>query len=219
MDLRDNTGGYVNSAVEMMAALNGPGCYLYFEDQSGEVTGYVSYTTAVTQKPLILLVNGESASASELLASDVRDTSRGVIIGSRTFGKGIAQSILDEDTVPEYFDGDCLKITTARFYSASGDTADKIGVIPTLLVDDGYEMAVAAALTGGSAETSMLGVIPGAASFYVDPDTSDDVLRALLEALPPDPGVLPHRPWRQPQPIHPRPGGGADGAGLPQPLV
>lgn len=185
VDLRDNVGGYVDSALEMLAAVNGPGRYLYFEDQDGHVTGYACRSTALTRKPLVLLVNGESASASELFASGVRDTDRGVIVGSRTYGKGVAQSVLDQDTDPAYFDGDCLKVTTARFYAAGGSTTDKIGVIPTLLVDDGYTQAVAAALTGGSPETSFLCVIPGSHPFYIDPDTPEDVMAQLLSALPP----------------------------------
>lgn len=185
IDLRDNAGGYVDSALEMIAALNGPGNYLYFEEADGQVAGYTCRSSSITRKPLILLVNDESASASELLASGVRDTNRGIVIGSRTFGKGIAQSVFDESTDPAYFDGDCLKITTARFYSAGGATTDKIGVIPTLLVDDGYTEAVAAALCGGGPDTSNLCVIPGAKPFYVDPETPDEVLSILLEALPP----------------------------------
>lgn len=185
VDLRGNGGGYADAAIEMMTALNGPGAYIYYEDQNGRVTGYTSEDAAVTQKPLILLVDGSSASASELMASGVRDTDRGILIGSRTYGKGVAQAILDSDTNPEYFDGDCMKVTTARFYSAGGNTTDRIGVIPTLLVDDGYAAAVAAALVGGSEDASLLCVLPGSIPFYVDPDTDDDVLCALLEALPP----------------------------------
>lgn len=186
IDLRDNAGGYVESALEMAAAVNGPGRYIYFEDQTGQMAGYACYSTAVTRNPLILLVNSESASASELLAATVRDTGRGIIIGSRTFGKGIAQTVLDETTDPDYFDGDCLKITTARFYAARGTTTDKIGVIPTLLVDDGYTEAVAAALCGGEPGTARLCLIPGGGEpFYLDPETPDDVLSVLLEAIPP----------------------------------
>lgn len=185
VDLRSNTGGYVDTAEEMLAAVNGPGYYRYFEDSAGRVFGYVCQAEAVTDKPLILLVDGESASASELFASGVRDTDRGVVIGSRTYGKGVAQVALDEDTDPDYFDGDCLKITTARFYAAGGSTTDKIGVIPTLLVDDGYTEAVAAALTGGSETTSTVCVMPGSQPFYVNPETPDDVMAALLEAVPP----------------------------------
>lgn len=185
VDLRDNGGGYVDSAVEMLASVNGAGKYLYFEDQAGHVVGYTRRSSALTDKPMILLVNGDSASASELFASGVRDTGRGIIVGSRTYGKGVAQSVLDESTNPAYFDGDCLKVTTARFYAAGGSTTDKVGVIPTLLVDDGYTQAVAEALVGGSPETSFLCVIPGTDPFYIDPEAPDDVMAQLLSALPP----------------------------------
>jgi len=185
VDLRDNGGGYVDSAVEMLAAVNGAGRYLFFEDQNGHVVGYTRRSSALTDKPMILLVNGESASASELFASGVRDTGRGVIVGSRTYGKGVAQSVLDESTSPAYFDGDCLKVTSARFYAAGGSTTDRVGVIPTLLVDDGYTQAVAEALAGGSPETSYLCVIPGTDPFYIDPDAPDGVMAQLLSALPP----------------------------------
>ncbi len=185
VDLRDNTGGYVHSALEMIGAVNGPGRYLYFEDHTGEVAGFASYSHAATQKPVILLVNGESASASELFASGLRDEDRGVIVGSRTFGKGVAQSMFDGATDPDYFDGDCMKMTTARFYSAGGTTTDRIGVIPTLLVDDSLAEAVAEALCGGSEATSTLCVMPESQPFYVDPETPDEVLSALLAAMSP----------------------------------
>ena len=190
LDLRGNAGGYVDSALEVTAALNGPGRYLYFEEAGGQVAGYACRSAALTQKPLILLLDGESASASELVASSIRDTDRGVLVGGRTYGKGVAQSALDESSEPDYFDGDCLKVTTARFYAAGGTTTDRIGVIPTLLVDEGYAEAVAAALTGGSEDTSQLCVIPGSQPFYVDPDADDDVLAQLLEALPPQTPVF-----------------------------
>ena len=185
LDLRGNTGGYVDSAIGMLAALNGPGGYLYFEDQNGLVTAFGSDDAAVTQKPLVVLVNGVSASASELVSAGVRDTGRGILVGSRTFGKGVAQSVLTKETDPGYFDGDCIKVTTARFYAAGASTTDRIGVIPTLLVDDGYTEAVALALTGGGEDRSRLCVVAGSAPFYVDPDAPDEVVRALLEAIPP----------------------------------
>ena len=185
VDLRGNGGGYVDSALEMAAAVDGPGRYLYFEDHNGETSAYACRSSQLTRKPLILLVDGDSASASELFAANVRDSERGILVGSRTYGKGVAQSTLDQSSDPEYFEGDCLKVTTARFYSASGSTTDRVGVIPTLLVEDGYTEAVALALTGGSPETSSLCVMANATPFYVDPDTPEDVLAVLLESLPP----------------------------------
>lgn len=185
VDLRDNTGGYTDSAMDMLEGLSGPGRYFYYQVRGGGVGSYERDGQAVTQKPLIVLVNGESASASEAVAAGVRDTGRGVVIGSRTFGKGVGQNMLDETTDPEYFDGDGLKVTTARFYTAGGTTTDKIGVIPTLLVDDAYVEAVVAALTGGGKETSTLCIMPGGHPFYVDPDADSEVLAALMEAVPP----------------------------------
>lgn len=185
VDMRDNPGGYVNSALEALAAVNGPGTYAYLEDQDGGVAAYGSDTSQVTRKPLILLVNGSSASASELMASGVRDVNLGISVGSRTYGKGVAQITMDKATDPQYFDGDAVKMTVARFYAAGGTTTDRIGVIPTLLVDDEYAQAVALALTGGDEDASDLCVVTGGRAFYIDPDASQEVLSALLSALPP----------------------------------
>lgn len=185
VDLRDNTGGYTDSAMDMLEGVSGPGRYFYYQVKGGGVGSYERDGQAVTKKPLIVLVNGESASASEAMAAGVRDTGRGVVVGSRTFGKGVGQNMLDETTDPEYFDGDGLKVTTARFYTAGGTTTDKIGVIPTLLVDDAYVEAVVAALTGGDKETSTLCIMPEGHPFYVDSNADSEVLAALMEAVPP----------------------------------
>ena len=185
VDLRGNGGGYVDSAADMLSALDGPGRYIYFEDKDGQVGVYARGGKAVSEKPLLLLVDGYSASASEAMAAGVRDTGRGAIVGSRTFGKGIGQNVLDESTDPAYFDGDGLKVTIGRFYSAGGTTADRVGVIPTLLVDDAHTDAVALALCGGSAETSSLCLLLGSQPFYVDPDADSETLSALLAAVPP----------------------------------
>jgi len=185
VDLRSNGGGYVDSAADMLAALCGPGRYIYFEDKDGQVGVYTRYTKADSKKPVLLLVNGASASASEAMASGVRDTGRGIIIGSRTYGKGVGQAVLDEASDPQYFDGDGLKVTTGRFYSAGGTTTDRIGVIPTLLLNDWDTAAVAAALCGGSPDTSNLCVILDGEPFYVNPGADGQTLSALLEALPP----------------------------------
>lgn len=185
VDLRDNAGGYVDSAADMLAALSGPGRYIYFAEKDGQTAVYARDGQAVTQKPLFLLVNGSSASASEAVAAGVRDTGRGLIIGGRTFGKGVGQSVLDEVSLPEYFDGDCLKLTTGRIYSYSGTTTHQIGVIPTLLVDDDRVDAVAAALQGGKEDDPLLCLVIDGDIYYVDPGADQETLAALLEALPP----------------------------------
>ena len=169
LDLRGNGGGYVDAAADMLAALGGTGRYVYFVDKAGQVGVYARSGRAASSKPLLLLVDG----------------SRGFVIGSRTFGKGVGQAVLDKSSAPEYFDGDVLKLTTGRFYSYGGNTTHRSGVIPTLLVDDAHAAAVADALSGGSPESSSLCVQLGSHPFYVDPGADRDTLTALLEAIPP----------------------------------
>ncbi len=190
VDLRGNGGGYTNAAVDMLGALMGPGYHLYFETAAGGVEAVPAYDRQATDKPVIVLTDGGSASASELTSGSLRDSGRGVLVGGRTYGKGVAQIMLDEDalaSLPEYdgyFEGDGLKITVYRFYSGGLNSPDKIGVIPTLLVDDEDTAAVALALCG-SQEDAKLCVMPGAVPYYVDPGTDGDTLSALLSALPP----------------------------------
>jgi C-terminal peptidase prc len=190
VDLRGNGGGYTNAAVDMLGALMGPGYHLYFETAAGGVEAVPAYDRQATDKPVIVLTDGGSASASELTSGSLRDSGRGVLVGGRTYGKGVAQIMLDEEALaplPEYdgyFEGDGLKITVYRFYSGGLNSPDKIGVIPTLLVDDEDTAAVALALCG-SQEDAKLCVMPGAVPYYVDPGTDRDTLSALLSALPP----------------------------------
>lgn len=190
IDLRGNGGGYSDAAVKMLGSLMGPGYYLYFETRDGSVEASSSRQLPATAKPVIVLTDGSSASASEILASGVRDGDRGVTVGGRTFGKGVAQIMLDEDTFSglpvfgDYFQGDGLKLTAYRFYSAGRNSPDKVGVIPTLLVDDEDAAAVALALCG-SQENARLCVMAGGNLYYVDPGTDMATLSALLSALPP----------------------------------
>lgn len=188
VDLRGNGGGYTDPAVEILNALNGPGRYLYFEDGQGGVMVDKGNEQAVTRKPVMVLTDSGSASSSELLASGVRDAGRGVVIGSRTYGKGVAQTILDEEVLPDYFDGDGLKVTFARFYSGGANTTDKVGVIPTLLVDDEHTGAVALALCGKEKD-ALAGIVLGGNAFYVDPATDSETMAALFAALPPQASV------------------------------
>lgn len=188
IDLRGNAGGYTDAAVEMLGALNGPGRYLYFEDGQGGMSAEDSAAQAVTRKPVVVLIDEGSASSSELLSAGVRDTGRGVVIGSRSYGKGVAQTVLDGEVYPELFDGDGLKVTFARFYSSEANTTDRVGVIPTLLVDDAYASAVALALCGEEKD-AQVGMVLDTSAFYVDPETDEAVLAALFAALPPQTSV------------------------------
>ena len=131
-----------------------------------------------------------------MFAAAVRAHHIGIAIGQRTYGKGVAQTVLDEDssngTIAELFDGDCLKITTYRFYAPDGATNDTVGVLPTLLISQGNTEAAALLLrsnepsiANGSLKLELAGF-----TFYIDESTARhadnrDAFTELLEALPP----------------------------------
>lgn len=190
VDLRGNGGGYTNAAVDLLGALMGPGYHLYFETAGGAVEAQPSLNRAATAKPVIVLTDGSSASASELTAGSLRDGDRGLLVGGRTYGKGVAQIVVDQEALSQlpgyedYFQGDGLKVTVYRFYTEGANSPDRIGVIPALLVDDEDTAAVALALCG-SQKDARLCVMVGATPYYVDPNAGTDTLAALLAALPP----------------------------------
>lgn len=196
VDLRDNTGGYADSAVGALGAFSGYGPKLYYRlgDGSSFYTLYLG--GRLTDKPAIVLVNALSASASEILSGGVRAENVGIVIGSRTYGKGSAQIVLDKERYPELFDGGSLKVTVYRFYCSDGNTTDKIGVVPTLLVDDAYAADAARLLTAEpDKKQDQLRVLLNGCEFYVNLSeaTGEDSIAAfveLLAALPPDVELL-----------------------------
>ncbi len=192
VDLRGNTGGITGPAVYALGLFTGLGYKLFFRDGDHNITYSAYVASRLTEKPVITLVNGYTASSSEILSGGIRAEKAGVILGSRTFGKGSAQIVLDEASFPQLFDGDALKITSSRFYNSDGCTTDRIGVLPTLLVGDDYTDEVLSLLSvdvpaGNEYLTVTLNGIP----FYVDLQAAAsedhvDALSELLSALPPD---------------------------------
>ena len=190
LDLRDNPGGYTQAAVDAIGAFSGPGFYLYLRDKTGLAAPYVSLYPAASEDPVVMLVNANTASSAEILAAGLRDQGAGILVGTRTYGKGQAQLIRDETTDPDYFDGDALKITFAEFFSEKGNSTEWIGVLPTLLIQDpAGAQAVAQALCGYPTDTTTDGwlmVQLAKQFFYVDlTQTDHDTLSALFSALPP----------------------------------
>lgn len=123
VDLRGNGGGEVDAAMGAAGCFTGSGVLAYLKDSTGAYGAYGSNDDARTLSPVIVLTDGETASASELFASDIRDTNTGILVGGRTFGKGVAQTVLDQRALPDYFpDGDAIKITSYRDRSFT-DTA------------------------------------------------------------------------------------------------
>lgn len=188
VDLRGNGGGQTDTAVEAMGVFTGSGLLMFLRTGAGTLYFYPYSEDALTEKAAVLLVDGGTASAAEAFAATLRDTGRALLVGSRTFGKGVAQTVFTRDNAPELFSGDALKITAYRFYSAGLNTNDLLGVIPTVLVADADAPAVALALCGQDdiPDGDLLVVSLGAYVCYVDlRGTEKSTLSALFAALPP----------------------------------
>ena len=193
VDLRGNGGGVAESAAYAIGAFAGRGPVLFFRDRNKNCSYHFFTDSARTSDPVIVLVDSASASASEIFAAGIRGTKSGIVIGSRTYGKGVAQTVLDKDSCPEYFDGDGLKVTVYRFYAADRTTTDHIGVIPTLFVPADYAGKIAGLLCAPMPEDNSdhLRLRLNGVKFYLDLNeaTSEANLpyfKMLLEALPPN---------------------------------
>ncbi len=195
IDLRGNTGGMTGPAIYAIGLFTGLGYKLFLRDGDHN-TSYNAYVAQrMTEKPVIILVNGYSASSSEILAGGIRAEQAGIILGSRTYGKGCAQILIDENSLPQLFDKDAIKITMSRFYNNDGCTTDRIGVLPTLLVDDEYTEEVLSLLSvEAPSKSEYLILTLNGIPFYVDLEAAAsgehaNALSELLSALPPDASI------------------------------
>ncbi|MDY0236074.1 MAG: S41 family peptidase [Gudongella sp.] len=128
IDVRGNPGGLLNISVDIADALLGESTVVYTEDKNGK-REYEKSDKAQTELPLVLLVDGGSASASEILAGAIKDNNRGLLIGTTTFGKGVVQRIKN---LP---DGSGVKITTSEYFSPNGVNIHGIGIDPDVEVE------------------------------------------------------------------------------------
>ena len=128
IDLRDNPGGLVNSAVEIADALLPAGVITYTENRKGEKNYYKS-KAGETDLPYTVLVNSGSASSSEILTAAIKDYKGGAIIGTTTYGKGIIQEI---DALK---DGGATKLTVMQYFSPKGHIIHKVGIKPDYVVE------------------------------------------------------------------------------------
>ncbi len=129
IDLRDNGGGILQSGTDIADMLLGKGTITYLEDQDGSKQ-YIKSDKEKLDMPYALLVNGQSASTSEVLAAAVKDDGENPIVGTTTFGKGIVQ------TTAELKDGSALKLTTAQYFSPKGLQIHEKGVEPDYKMKD-----------------------------------------------------------------------------------
>lgn len=128
IDLRNNGGGVVSSAVEVADELMDAATVVYAETQQGERM-YYKTENGKTDLPYVLLVDGGSASAAEILAAGIQEYGGGLVVGSQTYGKGVIQ------TTQSLINGGALKLTTMQYYTASGKAIQGVGMTPDIVVD------------------------------------------------------------------------------------
>nr|WP_317449660.1 S41 family peptidase [uncultured Sellimonas sp.] len=130
VDLRDNPGGNLDTVCQILDLLLPEGTIVYTEDKNGErVDTKTSDEEHQFTKPMAVLVNGGSASASEVFSGAVQDYGIGTIIGTQTYGKGIVQ------TLYSLSDGSCLKLTTAQYFTPDGRNIHGEGITPDIVLE------------------------------------------------------------------------------------
>jgi carboxyl-terminal processing protease len=130
IDLRGNPGGLLTSSVEVADKFLEQGSIVSTRGRStNEDFNYTAHRAGTWRVPLVLLIDGDSASASEILAGAIRDHRRGTVVGVRSYGKGSVQGIF-----PLTIGGTGVRLTTAKFYSPNGRPYSKVGVEPDVLV-------------------------------------------------------------------------------------
>lgn len=127
IDIRSNPGGLLNVVVDMLDEILPDGLIVYTEDKYGNRQEYNGSNPDVIDVPLAVLVNSESASASEIFAGAVQDYGAGTIIGTQTFGKGIVQ------TIRRMSDGSAIKYTMAKYFTPKGQDIHGHGVTPDIV--------------------------------------------------------------------------------------
>ena len=186
VDLRGNPGGSATAVIQAVGHVLGSRNVAYVVDRQGNVAVWRPNPLQVAgdgliQEPLVVLVDGNSASAAELFTAAMRDYSYGLIIGTRTFGKGIAQNVFEQS------DGSAFKITTERYYSPGYVTPDRSGVLPHLVVEAGLADEVARLLCGAEAEASenVLALQLAGRTWYVHREeaVSEDYAPAFAQLL------------------------------------
>lgn len=129
LDLRDNPGGLLDQVKEVADNILGEATIVYTMDRTGSKRYLKSDAQGKLEIPLVVLVNGNSASASEILAGAVRDNEAGTLVGTTTFGKGLVQSVVELDDQTGY------TLTTAQYFTPSGEYIHKKGITPDVVIE------------------------------------------------------------------------------------
>lgn len=129
LDLRGNPGGSLNAVVEMARMILPKGMIVYTEDKNGKRSEYACDGSRKLKVPLVVLIDMNSASASEIMAGAIKDYELGTLVGTTTFGKGIVQQIIP------FRDGSAVKVTISAYYTPKGNNIHGIGVEPDVVCE------------------------------------------------------------------------------------
>lgn len=129
IDVRDNNGGYLSSVTDIVSYLMPKGDVIYKIQKNDNIESVKDKTTTKREYPIAVLVNGNSASASEILAGAIKDSYGGFVVGNTTYGKGTVQQ------VKKLSDGSMIKYTVENWLTPNGTWIDGEGIVPTHLVD------------------------------------------------------------------------------------
>ncbi|EOS67817.1 C-terminal processing peptidase [Lachnospiraceae bacterium MD308] len=132
VDLRGNPGGNLNTVCDILDLMLPKGLIVYTQDKNGEKREMTSDEENKFTRPMVVLVNGNSASASEIYAGAIQDYGLGKIVGTQTYGKGVVQQIFDLK------DGTCVKLTIAEYYTPKGRNINGKGITPD--VEEEYDL-------------------------------------------------------------------------------
>lgn len=132
LDVRYNPGGLVTSVVKILDDILPEGVVVYTEDKNGDRQNYTSSGDTHFDYPMAVLINGDSASAAEILAGAIKDYEYGTLIGTTTYGKGIVQTNFPLE------DGDAVKLTTAKYFTPNGNYIHGVGIEPDIELEYEY---------------------------------------------------------------------------------
>jgi carboxyl-terminal processing protease len=188
LDLRNNPGGLLDQAISVSSAFIQRGEIVSTRGRNSEEDQrFTAQGGDLTKgKPLIVLINGGSASASEIVAGALQDQKRATILGTRSFGKGSVQTI-----IPLGSDDGALRLTTARYFTPSGRSIQAKGIVPDIeVMQDVPDDIKAKTDTSIMGEASLRGHLKGdpgkeqtGSQAYIPPDPKDDKALILAEEL------------------------------------
>ena len=132
VDLRNNPGGSLSTVCDILDSILPKGLIVYTKDKNGKKEEYTSDEKHRLNLPMSVLVNGQSASASEIFAGAVQDYGKAEIIGTQTYGKCVVQNLFDLK------DGTCVKLTTSEYFTPKGRNIDGKGITPDVKIEYKY---------------------------------------------------------------------------------